>query len=403
MKADVPAPLGARLRRRIAEAGTAALGGAAIAAMAYANQAWFDRHFLPVYFLPQSAYHLGETIARLVVAGLGLAVLLWAPPIAGRAAAGATLPSALAGLLRMLLALVLGLAVSEAALRIVFPRAGQETPPGDEPLRRRDGRLGWVFQPARIGHARLGGRAVEYAIDPSGYRVRGLAAPVDPARPSILFAGESIMVGKGLAWPETIPARVADAFGDQPANLAVFAYGDDQVAMRIAQELPRFARPRALVILFSPGLVFRDFDDERPHLGPGLVWRPAVDRSRLLALIRFFVPYHGKAEIDRTLVLVREELRRSIAAAGARGAPALVVVPQFEPADPLEAGIRRRVLDEGAIPYVLVPLDPRMRIAKDTHPNAQAARQIADAVVGRLRAMGVRPKPASAFPSPSAR
>ena len=59
----------------------------------------------------------------------------------------------------------------------------------------------------------------------------------------------------------------------QSANLSVFGYADDQTAMRLAAELPRFAHPAAVVILFSPGLFFRDLDDDRPHLGPGMAWR----------------------------------------------------------------------------------------------------------------------------------
>ena len=40
-----------------------------------------------------------------------------------------------------------------------------------EPRRRPDPRLGWTLVPNRTGAAPIGGRTVDYAIDPAGYRV----------------------------------------------------------------------------------------------------------------------------------------------------------------------------------------------------------------------------------------
>jgi hypothetical protein len=71
--------------------------------------------------------------------------------------------------------------------------------------------------------------------------------------------------------------------------------------------------------------------------------------------------------------------------ARARGAAALILVPEFAPEQPGEAMIRRRVLDEAGLPYVRVSLDPRWRIAGDGHPDATADRAMAAAVLAALR------------------
>ena len=60
--------------------------------------------------------------------------------------------------------------------------------PDEEPRRRPDPRLGWTFVPARTGHNTVGGRVIDYAFDPAGYRVRRVDEPVqsraadDPVR-----------------------------------------------------------------------------------------------------------------------------------------------------------------------------------------------------------------------------
>jgi hypothetical protein len=375
-----------RPRRRLAaEALLAGLGCALVLGALLADQAWFDHHFLPVYFLSRRLYVLGETLARIAVALAGLALILLRS-VVGRMAERTTPAGLAAGAGRAVLALLLAAGISEAALRAAFPRATEEAPPRAEPLRRHDPLLGWTFVPSRVAHVTVAGRAVDYAFDAQGYRVPSLAQPVDPSRPTVLFTGESIVTGFGLPWAQTIPARVGAALGLQAANMAVFAYADDQSYLRLAQSLPRFARPRAVVILFSPGLLFRDFDDDRPHLGPDLAWRPAVAHWRLAALLRFFVPYHGAAEIDRQVARTRAELQAGVGLARARGAAALIVVPHYGPEDPRERLLRRRILDQPGLPYVWVQLDPAWRIPRDPHPDARGAQVISAAIAARLSA-----------------
>jgi hypothetical protein len=369
----------------IAEIIFAALGAGLVAGALCANQSWFDAHFLPAFFVSRRLYLLGETCARMTVAAFGLALALLFRRRLGRLVAR-TGPLALAaGMARVALALALAVGTSELALRATARRASEEAPPRSEPLCRHDTRLGWVFAPARVGRATVAGRAIDYAVDSRGYRVPSLGEPVDPGRPTILFTGESIMSGFGLRWDESIPAQVGAALKTQSANLSVVAYADDQSYMRLAAELPRFTSPTAVVILFSPDLFYRDFDDDRPHLGPELTWRPAIPRPRLEALLRFYVPYHSAKEIDRVITQTGAELAASVRLAHAYHAAALIVVPHFGPEYPSQRVLRQRILDARGLPYVWVNLDPSWRIPGDPHPNARAASIIGAAIATRLR------------------
>jgi hypothetical protein len=364
---------------------TLAVAGAGLVVAAFcADQAWFDAHFLPVFFLTRDRYVFGETCARTAMVAIGLAMALFLRPAAGRLVAGLSLASLAAVVARAAIAVLLAAGVGELGLRWAHPGPQEQPLPTKEPLCRPDARLGWTFVPGRVGRVVVAGRPIDYVLDARGYRVADLAHPVDTTRPTLIFVGESIITGFGLHWNESIPALVGAALHTQSANLSVFAYADDQTYQRLASELPRFDHPKAVVILFSPGLVFRDFDDERPHLASDGVWRPPVRRSHLERLVRFFVPYHSREEIDRQIALVRGELAADIRMARARQAQALIVVPHFGPEDATERILRRRILDEPGLPYVWVNLDPALRIPHDPHPNPRGARAIAAAIVDRL-------------------
>jgi hypothetical protein len=162
-----------------------------------------------------------------------------------------------------------------------------------EPRREPDPRLGWTFVPSRSVVAREAGRAVPYSFNGAGSRVAAPGAKLDAAQPALIFTGESIIVGFGLAWEDTIPARVSALLGIPSADLAVSDYSNDQSYLRLAAELPRFRKPVAVLTLFMPSLFDRNLLGNRPHLGPGLVWQPPEQPWRLAALLRWLVPYRG--------------------------------------------------------------------------------------------------------------
>jgi hypothetical protein len=369
----------------VAEIAVVLIGIAALACAFAADHQWFDRHFLPSFVLSRRVYALVASLARVVMAAIGAALALVARPRIGRLVAGGPMRRLIANAGRILLAIVLALGTSELILRHTFGHAAEERPGDEEPLRRRDPRLGWVFVPSRKGYEKNGGRVVEYAFDASGYRVRSPNESVNPDRPTVVFTGESVIAGYGLNWDETIPAQVEALLGTQCVNLAVNGFATDQAYLRLMAELPRFHQPVAVVTVFMPTLFDRNLDVDRPHLGPGLVWQPGVYQWRLAAIRDIMFPYRSSEAIERGISLTRQVLRATVVLAKSRGAVPLILVPEFTPEDRTEEVLRRRILDEAGLPYVWVKLDPAWHLRGDSHPDARAARAMAVAIAGRLQ------------------
>jgi hypothetical protein len=366
--------------RVIAEIAVASIGGALLTCAIVANQRFLDRHFVPSFFLPRHWYVVLETLGRLVMAALGLWLVTVARSRAGRFASQTP-----ARALHVVIATVLALGASDLTLRRVHLRPAEWLSAEDEPRRQADSRLGWTWIPERTGHKSIGGRVIGYAIDPAGYRVSHLDEPVDLERPTILFTGESVMFGEGLTYEETIPAQVGAMMGVQTANLAVHGYGNDQAYLRLHAELPHFRRPVAVVSLFMTALFGRNLDQDRPHLGPDLVWLPAEQRSRLSSLAKLIVPYRADTTVERGVTVTREVLRATNELARGQGATPVLVVLQFGHEEQPERTLRRRILDDASIPYVFVEIDSSWRLPWDRHPNARAARAIATAITSELR------------------
>lgn len=379
------------------EAVLAGTGLVFLAGAVLADQNWWDRHFLPLFFFSHGKYVLSERLARLAVAAVGISLIFFVRPMMGRVTSRMSADEIAACILRLVLAIGLALAATEWIMGHKFAYAAAETQPGEEPLRQPDARQGWVFVPAHDGKTIVGGRQIAYSIDRLGYRVPNRETPIDVNLPSIVFTGESIIAGYGLNWAETIPAQVGAALNMQSASMAVFGYANDQAYLRLQSELPRFRRPLAVVSLFIPSLFARNLGDDRPHLGPGLTWAPAIHRIWLSSFVRFLMPYHSEAEIEQGIRITRAELIATAALARRRGAISLVVAPQFGPETAVERMLRRRILEEPGIAFVRVRLNPGWHLKDDLHPDPHAAHAIAMAVAARLKIELASPKkPASA-------
>jgi hypothetical protein len=150
-------------------------------------------------------------------------------------------------------------------------------------------------------------------------------------------------------------------------------------------ELPRFRHAVAVVSIFMTSLFGRNLDDDRPHLGPGLVWLPAERHARVVSLAKLLVPYRADDTVEQGIVVTREVFVATVNLARTRGVTPVIVVPHFGPEDEADEALRRRVLDGAGLPYVRVEVDAAWRLPWDRHPNARAARAIAVAVADRLR------------------
>ena len=374
-----------------ASAAIAAAGVLLIVCALAANQAWLDRHFLPSFVVPRFWYVRIETSVRLAAAALGVALLLAARTVAARLTARSPLAA-----LQVIAAVALALGASELVLRLVRLRPVEWRAVEEEPRRRPDPRLGWTFAPERTAYNVSGGRTIEYVFDAAGYRVRRPDQPVDPQRPAVLFVGESVILGDGLTYEESVPAQVEAMLGVPGVNMGVYGFSSDQMYLRLQTELPRFRHPVAVVALFMTTLFGRNLDDDRPHLGPGLVWRPAETHARIAALAGLLVPFRRESAVEQGIAVTRDVLRAIVSLARGRGATPLIVVPQMGPEAEPERLLRQRILGDG-VPYVLIEIDPAWRIPGDRHPDARAAHLIASAIAARLDA--AKSSPAASFSS----
>lgn len=369
----------------LAIAGT---GIALLGLVVFANSAWFDRHFLPDFFMPRSRQLAIVTALRLMAVLFGLILVLIGRTCVRRGGEKRQLRR-----LASKTAIVAGVCVSsilttELILRTRTWHAAQFHN-SQEPRRIADPYLGWVFQPNHHGRKLVAGRRIDFAIDALGYRVGGPSQKVDYTLPAVIFSGESVMAGDGLQWRDAIPAQVGDRLHIQPVDIAVNGYSTDQSHMRLAAELPRFACPVAVVSIFMPSFLERNLNIDRPHLDRELRWHPARPGWRLAGLAQTVLHYRGEAEIQRGIATTRAVLVASQRLARSRGAIPLLIVPEFTPETPVESSLRKRVLDDGGLDYVAVPVDSRFRIPGEMHPDAHGAAIIAAAVTNKLEAAGL--------------
>ncbi len=346
--------------------GAAALG--LFVATAFFDGAFWLRHVVePACYLPPPPWMHAAVRAGLLLAGLLLAA---AALLIGR-------PTA-AGVVRSALAFLLALGASEAALRLLErPERRARHPRIEWLLGARDPRTGWAYVPGstlRFG-APGGGPVVDYAVDAHGDRAPSSTWREDVEAPTLLVTGESIAVGHGLAWEDTFAAQAGARLGLQVVNVAEGGYGSDQALFRARDALQRLRHPVALVL-----------NDARPHLelsDGALVLEPAfLPRILLRELIADELQILPEFRLRKSLALTRAILLETARVAREHGARPLFVAPLFGP----QPALVRELLD--GLPHAVVSIDPVRIMPWDGHPDAQGARQIADAVVSALQAPG---------------
>jgi hypothetical protein len=364
------------------------------------DREWYEVHVLVARcaVFPSEAAGSGRLRLLLAVLGVLLLAVIW--PLdrlllrAARAAKGRV---SRGGVLRVGLAVVLALVVSEVVLRRkTHAGAGLTRPEVALPPTHGDARLGWVFDAPRTTVLDADGRAIPYAIDADGDRVGSETDVPDPSRPTILFAGESVTYGLGVRWEETYPALVGRELGVQTVTAAVHGYGDDQIYLSMLDHLAKLERPIAVVTLALADLLERDVATWRDRLvvaeGGSLVvarQQPELLReSPLVALVERVKPW----EDDASLRVARAVFVATDRAAKARGARALFLLTNFHEACLPDASgrpaIEARLFDGLPVEHVHVDIDPGWIVKSAGHPDARAHARLAEGVVEGLRRLG---------------
>ncbi len=390
-----------RVARLVITVAGLALAGWAV----FADAHWAERHVFGSYCATSAAAGVLARALRWAAGTLGVAAVLFLAPSLARAAARPWRRPTASSVIGVAVGIVAALAVTELVMRRLYARHALGLEPsaatgrGSAPMTRVDPRLGWSYFPGRTTWVEAGGRHIPYAIDADGDRAASPGDHADPDRPSILFAGESIVFGYGLAWEETFPFLVGRALGVRAVNLGVVGYGNDQVHLRVLDALDRYRRPLAVVTLFLPDQIRRNVDVWRPRLAPGpggaLELLPPSSGPRIAKLLQA-VPFHGGDALRVTAAI----LRATAEAARAKGALPLFVVTNYGPGclrdDGEEAWIVDELFTRQGLPFVRVDLEPEDRLPGvfERHPSPRGTQKIAAAVERALSerlANGVSP------------
>jgi hypothetical protein len=370
--------------------------GVALVALALSADAhWAERHVLASYCATNPAEWVLARAVRWLAGALGVVAASALAPALARRIGSISLRARTGSLVGIALAIAASLGVAELYMRRLHGRLalGARVPlptERDAPMTRVDPRLGWSYVPGRTTWVELGERRIAYAIDPDGDRAASAGELLDRARPTILFAGESIAFGYGLAYEETFPFLVGRDLGVQTANLAVVGFGNDQAYLRVLDALPRYRRPLAVVTLFVPDQIKRNADVWRPRLvlgSDGALTLAAPSTGPRIARLLQQLPYRGGEALRVTAAI----LRATAEAARARGAFPLFVVTNYGPACKHDDGMEAWVVDElfvrQGLPFVRVDLGREDLLPGlfEDHPNPRGARAIAAAVERALR------------------
>lgn len=382
---------------RVAAVALAAAAGIALAWLAVAmDRTWFEVHFLRLRCAVEPSDLRPMTVLRVGLGIAGAAILL----ALRRLDRWLARPGSAGAVLRVAAAVVLALLASDLLLRPKV-RAGQTPDTTIQlPPVRKDPRYGWVLDGPRTVAFVEDGRTIEYAVDARGARVREQGDVVDPDAPTILFVGESVVFGLGVAWDEAYPAIVGRTLGVQVVDAGVHGYGDDQVYQSMLDRLADLRRPVAVVWLTMADMLERVVARWHPHFAVSpdgtTEARPMlpeiVRRSPLLEVLGRLTPWESgdSIAVPRAIHVAADRVVR------ARGAYPLFVLTNYQkPCLPDASGrpsIEGLLYDGLPLQHVRVDLDPAAIVSTNGHPDASAHARMAEAVVKALRDARVAPR-----------
>jgi hypothetical protein len=367
------------------------MGAAFAAGGVAADPRWFDEHWLELYCPVSRATPVWEIFARALLGATGLGLIGAAVSVVPRWIVRHGPARAFRMVARIAIGLVLALIVSDAILRW---RARAKPDVADEPALPPmviDATGNYAPSPRRTKQVILPTRRVEYAIDGDGDRAARADHVPDPATPAVLFAGESVTLGWGVAYEKTYPAIVGAAMGVQAINLAVTGFANDQAYLRVKAALATFERPVAVVMLVIPSQLARNVSVRRDRLALSngrLVIQRASTSPFATSPLRDLFRYHSAEAV----ALTRAIFQATIEAATARGARPLFVWTNFGPPcladDSGETALEDSLFGGLHASHVRVEIRPEQTLQppQDQHPNEAGHLAIAEVILAALRA-----------------
>ncbi len=240
------------------------------------------------------------------------------------------------------LAFLMSLLAIELGLRLTGQPFRMTTSAAENAVAQFDPELGWTYIPNRSIVQRFGaeGREVAIHFDDIASRVRAPGVRRNPAKPSVLFVGDSFTMGHGVTYEESFVGRL-EAMPDFPfqtVNLGVQGYGTDQSLLMLERHFTRFPT-RAVVYTFIDDHVNRNENYDRRVIFPGVRFlgtkplfglrpdgtlylrKPAVRLenlrySRVAALVEIALYRYGPKPTDKLTRALVEEMRRYVESRG---------------------------------------------------------------------------------------
>ncbi len=388
--AEIVAPVAGKPAPIFANFATAAPSLALIVWAFRASPDWFDSHVLQNHCPREPSTLTLETAARWMAVAIALVLATVIRSAFARWSARPRGPTFWRTTASAVGAAALALVACDVFFRIKESRLRLEDEPGLPPMRL-DETGNFVPVPLHTKDSDVEGRMINYAIDAQGNRAAKTTDPTDFDAPTILFTGESVAMGWGVAFEHSYPAIVERALGIRAVNLAVTGFAIDQAHRRLEEMLPKFAHPVGVVTLVMATELERTVSDRRARLAlvdGRLELVPPSSFWLLTSPLRKFVPYHS----DEAVPLSRAILRATGELARARGARPLFVFTNFGPpclSEPGRASGLERALFAGLDPdtHIHVDIAPALMIGppKEVHPNENGHLAIGQAIADAFR------------------
>jgi len=173
----------------------------------------------------------------------------------------------------LLLINVVAFAIIFCAFEFIFRKSGipfsGEWSPSENAIARFDPELGWSYMPGLSIEQTIGDSTWNIFTNEHGIRIPHSDHQLSSTAPSILFIGDSFVMGHGLNYEQTFVGRLAQdsALPYQMVNLGIQGFGTDQAYLQLRRHIKRF-NTKAVVYVFLYLHIMRNGNHDRRMLVP---------------------------------------------------------------------------------------------------------------------------------------